>query len=69
MQSTAQAPHYLTSEEVAKKLNVSTTTLSQMRVNGYGPFYATQLGRSYLYDPAEVDAWIAAQRERNQTSN
>ena len=66
MQSMAHSPTYLTSEEVAKKLNISTTTLSQMRVNGYGPSYAMKLGRSYLYDPVVVDAWIELQRKHRQ---
>ena len=59
-------PNLLTSREVARRLGIDVSAFSTMRAAGYGPRPVMQAGRSYLYHPADVDAWIAEQKRLNR---
>lgn len=50
------------SAEVAAKLRVPVETVRYWRHLGKGP-RSFKVGRRVLYDPADVDAWIAEQRK------
>jgi predicted DNA-binding transcriptional regulator AlpA len=51
----------------AQYLGIAPSTLEKLRVFGGGPRYA-KLGRSVVYDPADLDAWLAVRR-RSSTSD
>lgn len=53
---------YLTIEEVAEKLRTSVETVRYWRQNGKGP-RGFKAGRRVLYAVADVEAWIAEQRQ------
>jgi predicted DNA-binding transcriptional regulator AlpA len=50
-------------EETASFLRVPKATLYQWRYRSYGPL-GRRVGRYVRYDPREVRAWFAAQKER-----
>jgi excisionase family DNA binding protein len=57
-------PKYLTTAEVAELLRAPVETVRFWRFRGdYGP-PSFKIGRRVLYDAADVEAWIAAQRNR-----
>ncbi|QRI63611.1 helix-turn-helix domain-containing protein [Shinella sp. PSBB067] len=58
--------HMLRTPQAAKYLNISASTLNKLRLVGGGPRYA-KLGKSVVYDPADLDAWVEANR-RTSTS-
>lgn len=43
---------------------LSTSTLNKLRVFGGGPPFL-KLGRRVVYDPADLDAWMAERRRRS----
>jgi excisionase family DNA binding protein len=47
--------------EAADYLGVSKSTLDKLRVSGGGPAYL-QLGRRVVYDPGDLEAWVASKR-------
>lgn len=53
---------YLTIEEVADYLNISTGTLYQWRHRGFGPV-AHKFGGAVRYSQSDVDEWIASNRD------
>lgn len=53
--------------EVAERLGCSTRTLQGWRWRGGGPPFV-RVGRAVRYDPAELRAWLDAQR-RTSTSD
>ncbi|WBQ11226.1 helix-turn-helix domain-containing protein [Hyphomonadaceae bacterium ML37] len=55
------------SHETASYLGLSVSTLAKLRLTGEGPRYV-RLGRRVLYDPADLDTWIAS-RKRYSTSD
>jgi hypothetical protein len=48
-------------------LGLSESTLAKLRLSGYGPAYC-KLGRRVLYQPHDLDAWLA-QHRRQSTSD
>jgi excisionase family DNA binding protein len=57
-------PKYLSVEEAARYCRVSASTFNKLRLYGGGaPFL--KIGRRVLYDLADLDAWLAAQRRRS----
>lgn len=54
----------LTPREAARRLGVAERTLRQWRTDGTGPPHVRLGGRSYRYRPADIDAWIDAQLDR-----
>lgn len=65
MLSTARN-HMLRTSEAAKYLNISSSTLNKLRLTGGGPRYV-KLGKSVVYDLADLNAWVEANR-RSSTS-
>jgi DNA-binding transcriptional MerR regulator len=56
---------YLTTAEVAEICRTSSETLRYWRHIGKGPS-SFKLGRRVLYDPDDLQSWIAEQRESQQ---
>ncbi|ANL74063.1 transcriptional regulator protein [Rhizobium phaseoli] len=56
----------LRTDDAAKLIGLSPSTLAKFRLNGGGPRYI-KLGRSVVYDPADVEAWLCKHR-RSSTS-
>lgn len=56
------APLLLNVREAAARLGLSKSTLDKMRCAGKGPRYVKSTERAVRYDPADLDAWIAARR-------
>lgn len=54
-------PRYLTTAEVAAMVRAPVETVRFWRHVGKGPA-SFKLGRRVLYDPADVEEWIAAAR-------
>lgn len=54
---------YLITEEVAEQCRTSPETVRYWRHKGLGP-KSFKLGRRVLYNPADVEAWIALAEER-----
>lgn len=54
--------------QAAARLGLSKSTLDKMRAAGKGPRYVKSTDRAVRYDPADLDAWIAARRS-NRPSN
>lgn len=48
----------------ARRVGLARQTLAELRLNGEGPRFI-KLGRRVLYDPVELDAWIASRRRRS----
>jgi Helix-turn-helix domain len=53
--------------EAATFLNLSTSFLNKLRCSGGGPAFR-KAGRAVLYDPADLEDWLAARR-RSSTSD
>lgn len=60
-------PVLLNVREAAARLGLSKSTLDKMRCAGKGPRFVKSTARAVRYDPADLDAWISAQR-RSSTS-
>ena len=52
----------LRTPEAAQYLGLSQSTLAKMRLRGDGPAYFKAGRRIVLYDPADLEAWLAARR-------
>lgn len=61
MSDRSARPRYLLREEAAEYLRLSPRTLAMMAARGEGPTYA-RAGKRALYDPADLDAWVARHR-------
>ena len=48
-------------EQAARRLGLSGSTLEKLRVTGGGPAYL-KLGRRVVYEASDLDAWKAARR-------
>ena len=57
----------LNTTEAASRAGLGKSTLEKLRLIGGGPPYL-KVGRRVLYDPQDLDAWLAAHR-RSSTSN
>ncbi|WP_245495026.1 helix-turn-helix transcriptional regulator [Rhizobium ruizarguesonis] len=56
----------LRTDDVARLTGLSSSTLAKLRLTGGGPHYI-KLGRTVVYDPADVEAWLSIHR-RSSTS-
>jgi predicted DNA-binding transcriptional regulator AlpA len=66
----AEAPHrepLLDTTQAAERMGIARQTAAVWRVKGFGPPHIL-MGRKILYDPADIDAWIEANRH-NSTSD
>lgn len=54
----------LRTPEAAAYCGSSASTFEKLRLSGLGPRYV-KLGRRVVYDPADLDAWLAANRRRS----
>jgi predicted DNA-binding transcriptional regulator AlpA len=64
---TAMQPHnsskrrMLNAADAADYCGSSASTFAKLRLNGGGPVYV-KLGKRVVYDPADLDRWLAANR-------
>ena len=58
----------LDTERAAKAIGLAAQTLAILRVHGGGPRYV-KLGRRVFYDPADLAAWIEANKRANTASS
>ncbi|MGO6898741.1 helix-turn-helix transcriptional regulator [Rhizobium ruizarguesonis] len=54
----------LRTQGAAEYLNLSVSTLNKLRLTGDGPSYI-KLGKSVVYDPADLDEWLSSKRRRS----
>lgn len=62
--SQEQGPQLLSVKEAAGRLSVSPSYLNKLRLTGGGPAYV-KLGARVGYDPADLSAWVDAQKRRS----
>jgi excisionase family DNA binding protein len=55
----------LDTAQAAERLGLAKRTLENKRVSGIEPIPFVKLGRKVLYDPADLDAYVAARRFRS----
>ena len=48
-------------EDAANYVGLSSSTLAKLRLAGDGPQYI-KIGKSVVYDPVDLDAWLASKR-------
>lgn len=54
----------LRTEDAANYTGLSASTLTKLRLTGSGPEYI-KLGKSVVYDPVDLDAWLSSKRRRS----
>jgi predicted DNA-binding transcriptional regulator AlpA len=54
----------LRTEDAANYTGLSASTLNKLRLTGGGPEYI-KVGKSVVYDPADLDAWLSSKRRRS----
>lgn len=52
----------------AQYLSISVSTLNKYRVFGGGPVFC-KVGRTVVYDPSDLDAWLASCRRVSTSDN
>jgi hypothetical protein len=57
-------PRLLSTFEAAERLSVSASYLNKLRVTGGGPPFV-KIGARVAYDPADLAAWLEAQKRRS----
>ena len=55
----------LRAPEAAAYVGLSPSTLAKMRLRGDGPVYSKAGPRVVIYDKADLDAWLDAQKRRS----
>lgn len=63
---TANKPPMMRVSDAAAHLGLSKSTLDKLRLTGGGPAFL-KLGKVVVYDPADLDEWLASKR-RHSTS-
>lgn len=58
----------LRTAEAAEYCGSSSSTLEKLRVAGSGPRFV-KMGRRVVYDPADLDAWLDANRRRSTSDD
>lgn len=54
----------LRTEDASNYTGLSASTLTKLRLTGGGPEYI-KLGKTVVYDPADLDAWLSSKRRRS----
>lgn len=54
----------LRTEDAANYTGLSASTLNKLRLTGGGPEYI-KVGKSVVYDPADLDTWLSSKRRRS----
>ncbi len=60
----SNAPKMMQTPQAAAYCGLSSSTFEKLRLSGGGPRYV-KLGRRVVYDPADLDAWLAENRRRS----
>ncbi|MDL2401569.1 helix-turn-helix transcriptional regulator [Rhizobium mayense] len=64
LDSTTPQRRMLRTEDASNYTGLSASTLTKLRLTGGGPAYI-KLGKSVVYDPADLDAWLSSKRRRS----
>lgn len=64
VQATTTRRKMLRTTEAADYCGSSASTFEKLRLYGGGPHYM-KLGRRVVYDPTDLDAWLAEHRRRS----
>ncbi|RUV07450.1 DNA-binding protein [Mesorhizobium sp. M1A.F.Ca.IN.020.03.2.1] len=59
-----EAPKTLRTDGAARYVGLSVSTLEKLRLTGAGPEYI-KLGRTVVYKPEDLDAWIDGNRRKS----
>ena len=62
-----ETSRYLRTAVAAEYIGLTKSTLEKLRLTGGGPVFS-KLGRTVVYDRADLDTWVAARR-RESTSD
>lgn len=57
----------LRTKQAAEYLNLGASTLEKYRLYGGGPKYC-KLGKIVVYDPADLDEWLSANRRASTSA-
>lgn len=57
-------PRLLSTSQAAEHLGLSAAYLTKKRITGGGPAFV-KLGTRVSYDPADLDAWVEANKRRS----
>lgn len=60
--------HRLRTADAASYCGLSKSTFDKYRLTGEGPAFL-KLGRSVVYDTADLDTWLTANRQSSTASN
>jgi predicted DNA-binding transcriptional regulator AlpA len=66
MEAVSGKTRVLDTDDAAKQVGLSTSTLAKLRLSGRGPAYC-KLGRRVVYRPDDLNDWLAT-RIRRSTS-
>lgn len=58
---------YLTERQCAELLQVNRSTMQRWRLDGTAPRHITLNGKAIRYELAEIEAWVNAQANDNNT--
>jgi predicted DNA-binding transcriptional regulator AlpA len=58
----------LRTPQAAQYLGISVSTLTKLRVCGSGPIFC-KVGRVVVYDPNDLDTWLASCRRTSTSDN
>lgn len=61
-------PRYLRTNDAAIYVGAAKSTLEKLRLFGGGPVFS-KLGRTVVYDLADLDAWVSSNRRRSTCDN
>ena len=64
MEKELQSRQMLRTDGAAFYVGTSVSTLEKLRLTGGGPRYI-KLGKAVVYDPADLDAWLSANRRKS----
>lgn len=56
----------LRTRDAARYLGIAESTAEKLRLTGGGPRFI-KLGKSVVYDPGDLDAWLEANKRRSTT--
>ncbi|MHA6687663.1 helix-turn-helix transcriptional regulator [Mesorhizobium sp. A556] len=62
------ARQMLRTPQAAQYLGISASSLNKYRVFGGGPVFC-KVGRSVVYNPTDLDAWLASCRRTSTSDN
>ncbi len=65
-QAVSSNKHMLRTRDAARYCGMAESTLEKLRITGGGSRFI-KLGKSVVYDPADLDDWLEANKRRSTT--